>query len=78
MEKVLRNCCRSIRIGKILIRRDQDTKKPRVQRRQLSRQLSVLCSMKFNVLSVYLSGLLRQVSTPDREEKGATASASAG
>jgi len=30
MEKVLRNCCRSIRIGKILIRRDQESRKPRV------------------------------------------------
>ena len=30
MEKGLRDCCRSIRIGKILIRRDQETRKPRV------------------------------------------------
>ncbi len=30
MEKGLRECCRSMRIGKILIRRDQETKKPRV------------------------------------------------
>jgi uracil phosphoribosyltransferase len=30
MEKGLRECCRSMRIGKILIRRDQDTKLPRV------------------------------------------------
>jgi len=30
MEKVLRNCCRSIRIGKILIQRDQESRKPRV------------------------------------------------
>ena len=30
MENGLRDCCRSMRIGKILIRRDQDTKKPKV------------------------------------------------
>ena len=30
MEKGLRDCCRSMRIGKILIRRDQDTKLPKV------------------------------------------------
>lgn len=30
MEKGLRECCRSMRIGKILIRKDQDTKKPKV------------------------------------------------
>ena len=31
MEKGLRECCRSMRIGKILIRRDQETKLPRVR-----------------------------------------------
>ena len=31
MEKGLRECCRSMRIGKILIRRDRDTKLPRVR-----------------------------------------------
>lgn len=30
MEKGLRDCCRSIRIGKILIRREQESKKPKV------------------------------------------------
>ena len=30
MEKGLRDCCRSIRIGKILIRRDQETGHPRI------------------------------------------------
>lgn len=30
MEKGLRECCRSMRIGKILIRRDQETRQPRV------------------------------------------------
>lgn len=30
MEKGLRECCRSMRIGKILIRRDQETRKPKV------------------------------------------------
>lgn len=30
MEKGLRECCRSMRIGKILIRRDQETRLPRV------------------------------------------------
>ena len=30
MEKGLRDCCRSIRIGKILIRRDPDTKQAKV------------------------------------------------
>ena len=29
MEKGLRDCCRSMRIGKILIRRDQETRKPK-------------------------------------------------
>lgn len=31
MEKGLRECCRSIRIGKILIRKEQDTKKAKVR-----------------------------------------------
>ena len=30
MEIGLRDCCRSMRVGKILIRRDQDTKEPKV------------------------------------------------
>lgn len=30
MEKGLRDCCRSMRIGKILIRRDHDTHLPKV------------------------------------------------
>ena len=30
MERGLRECCRSIRIGKILIRHDPDTKEPRL------------------------------------------------
>ena len=30
MEKGLRDCCRSIRIGKILIRRDAETRQPKV------------------------------------------------
>ncbi len=30
MEKGLRECCRSMRIGKILIRRDEETKMPKV------------------------------------------------
>lgn len=30
MEKGLRDCCRSMRIGKILIRRDHDTHIPKV------------------------------------------------
>ena len=30
MEKGLRECCRSMRIGKILIRRDEDTNTPKV------------------------------------------------
>ena len=29
MEKGLRECCRSMRIGKILIQRDQDTREPK-------------------------------------------------
>ena len=31
MEKGLRECCRSMRIGKILIRRDQETRQPQVR-----------------------------------------------
>jgi uracil phosphoribosyltransferase len=30
MEQGLRDCCRSVRIGKILIQRDEDTSKPRL------------------------------------------------
>src|SRR3954451_23506992 len=30
MEQGLRDCCRSVRIGKILIQRDEDTAKPKV------------------------------------------------
>ena len=30
MERGLRECCRSIRIGKILIRHDPDTKEPKL------------------------------------------------
>ncbi|KAF2721296.1 uracil phosphoribosyltransferas-like protein [Polychaeton citri CBS 116435] len=30
MEQALRECCRSVRIGKILIQRDEDTSKPRL------------------------------------------------
>lgn len=30
MEKGLRECCRSIRIGKILIEKDRETQQPRV------------------------------------------------
>ncbi len=30
MEQGLRDCCRSVRIGKILIQRDEDTSKPKL------------------------------------------------
>ena len=30
MEQGLRDCCRSVRIGKILIQRDEDTTKPKL------------------------------------------------
>lgn len=30
MEQGLRDCCRSVRIGKILIQRDEETSKPRL------------------------------------------------
>lgn len=30
MEQALRECCRSVRIGKILIQRDEETSKPRL------------------------------------------------
>ena len=30
MERGVRDCCRSLRVGKILIRRDQETRNPKV------------------------------------------------
>lgn len=38
MEKGLRECCRSMRIGKILIRRDQETRQPRVREGRRGRE----------------------------------------
>ena len=62
MEKVLRNCCRSIRIGKILIRRDQESRKPRVgtMRPDISARPS-----DYVQWCCPPSGVLCQVSTPD-------------
>lgn len=50
MERTLRECCRDIRIGKILIQRDEETHLPKVN----NSKLLVLCSyLNFSVALLF-------------------------
>ena len=56
MEKGLRECCRSMRIGKILIRRDQDTRQPRVRGCACVRRESGVCMWEEGEWGVHVRG----------------------
>lgn len=61
MEQGLRDCCRSIRIGKILIQSDEETQKAKVYYAKFPPDISrrkVL--LMYPILSKYLTSITRQ------------------
>lgn len=74
MEQGLRDCCRSVRIGKILIQRDEETSKPRLFYDKLPEDIAdrwvllldpmLATGMLFSFYSVFTFSLLSLASSP--------------